>query len=553
MTSLFSGNSASSLAISLADLASITDVMKGAGLVGYNSTLAYAANTVGGKLRQRINLRDVGLISDANFTTGAGTDNRAALQAAINNLSAIGGGVLVDDGGIYKISGQVTWPNGVNFIGSGKWGTIFMCPNTFVNTGGLFRLIGVGGYPAKLRGFALLSEPPGNSGVALVSVQNGAFFSDIWVNGYQTYGAQISSTDNFLDDLVIENCQYGLVLTYSNIHVTNTLLFDCLYGLAVQNSASPQYGRVHLTTVRATYCVIAGFILNAGKHISMTGCSADNDDNLRLTSGGIVLDSAVDVDISGFVSKIGGTASTTSHGIKLLGTCNDVTITGSKCSGFLDGINSDSTEGLIITGGSYNLNGRRGVSLTDGNKNTVTGAMACDNGTGSPGDAGIYSSNSDNLAIHTIVGNTCTQASGGVQDYGIDASVSGTGYTVVSTNTCTLNNTADVRLTGTTNNIKFTNNIAPVIVDTFPTVASATALTLPVAVDDIKVTGVTAITSIIATGNNRRTVRLIFAGILTLTDGSNLKLNGNFVTSADDTVVLTCDGTNWYEISRSAN
>lgn len=33
----------------------------------------------------------------------------------------------------------------------------------------------------------------------------------------------------------------------------------------------------------------------------------------------------------------------------------------------------------------------------------------------------------------------------------------------------------------------------------------------------------------------------------------NLKLAGNFVATADDVLLLCSDGTNWYEISRSAN
>jgi hypothetical protein len=46
---------------------------------------------------------------------------------------------------------------------------------------------------------------------------------------------------------------------------------------------------------------------------------------------------------------------------------------------------------------------------------------------------------------------------------------------------------------------------------------------------------------------------LRFAGILTVTDGSNLKLAGNFTTAADSTLELVCDGTNWIELGRSAN
>ncbi|CAN7502020.1 hypothetical protein LJR234_003653 [Mesorhizobium amorphae] len=68
------------------------------------------------------------------------------------------------------------------------------------------------------------------------------------------------------------------------------------------------------------------------------------------------------------------------------------------------------------------------------------------------------------------------------------------------------------------------------------------------------VTGTTGITSI--SGTNIRpgtTIRMIFDGIITVTAGSNLKMAGNFTTSASDMLVMTWDGTNWYEEGRSAN
>lgn len=87
-------------------------------------------------------------------------------------------------------------------------------------------------------------------------------------------------------------------------------------------------------------------------------------------------------------------------------------------------------------------------------------------------------------------------------------------------------------------------------------VASAAALTLPFQGTEtpvFSITGTTNVTSVVATGWEGRTVRLIFAGALTFTDGSNLKIAGNFVTTADDVIVLTCFGGNWYECGRSVN
>jgi hypothetical protein len=85
------------------------------------------------------------------------------------------------------------------------------------------------------------------------------------------------------------------------------------------------------------------------------------------------------------------------------------------------------------------------------------------------------------------------------------------------------------------------------------TIPSATTLYVPQEMDNVLISGTTTITSIFADLQAGRRITLIFQGALTVTDGSNLKLNGNFVTTSDDTLTLVCDGTNWYEVSRSVN
>lgn len=83
-------------------------------------------------------------------------------------------------------------------------------------------------------------------------------------------------------------------------------------------------------------------------------------------------------------------------------------------------------------------------------------------------------------------------------------------------------------------------------------VASAGTVTLPSHLRYVNITGTTGITAITASWADRLVV-LRFAGALTVTDGSNLLLNGNFVTTADDTLTLVSDGTNWIEMARSVN
>lgn len=68
------------------------------------------------------------------------------------------------------------------------------------------------------------------------------------------------------------------------------------------------------------------------------------------------------------------------------------------------------------------------------------------------------------------------------------------------------------------------------------------------------ITGTNNITSIAAASSTEgRLCVLNFAAILTFTDGVNLKLATNFVTTADDVITIICDGTDWYEIARSVN
>ncbi len=80
-------------------------------------------------------------------------------------------------------------------------------------------------------------------------------------------------------------------------------------------------------------------------------------------------------------------------------------------------------------------------------------------------------------------------------------------------------------------------------------VASASTVNLGNDGNFFNITGTTAITSITAKPAGT-VVWLRFTGILTVTNGSNLKLNGNFVTAADSMLQLVSDGTNWYEVSR---
>jgi len=81
-------------------------------------------------------------------------------------------------------------------------------------------------------------------------------------------------------------------------------------------------------------------------------------------------------------------------------------------------------------------------------------------------------------------------------------------------------------------------------------IASTAAMTL---LDDgnfFDITGTQTITSIVIKTAGT-VVYLQFDDVLTVTDGSNLTLLGDFTTKAGSVLVLASDGTNWHEVSRA--
>lgn len=81
-------------------------------------------------------------------------------------------------------------------------------------------------------------------------------------------------------------------------------------------------------------------------------------------------------------------------------------------------------------------------------------------------------------------------------------------------------------------------------------VASAGTVTLGDDGNIFKILGTTTITGI-TIKTIGTVIHLIFEGALTVTDGSNLDLLGNFTTYAGASMTLFSDGTNWVEINRS--
>jgi hypothetical protein len=91
-------------------------------MTGYGRALSYAPGTVGAKLRETLSVRDFGAKGDWNGSSG--TDDTAAIQAAIDYLAGAGngGGVLYFPAGKYRITSGLLLKAGVCLQGTAAGG-----------------------------------------------------------------------------------------------------------------------------------------------------------------------------------------------------------------------------------------------------------------------------------------------------------------------------------------------------------------------------------------------------------------------------------------------
>ncbi len=195
----------------------------------------------------------------------------------------------------------------------------------------------------------------------------------------------------------------------------------------------------------------------------------------------------------------------------------------------------DACNGVAFTGNIARTNGQDGFRTgTASAYLTFTGNV----GRGNTSDG--FEMN--NLTDSVVVGNVFVENTGfGVNRSGTEA------RNIVSNNKVRSNTAGQIASTFPT-----TTRINDNDTNTTRQVPSATALVLPPDGEYFYITGTTAITSIAASFAGRR-VTLEFNDVVTVTDGSNLSLAGNFVSAFKAALTIISDGAKWLECSRSVN
>lgn len=505
----------------------------GAGALGFSHASIYSAGTIGEKLQR------LAYITDAPYSA----DVTGAIDCTSDFQDAIDVGNVTFPPGDFTMSGDVLIP--------GNRKITVMEGAHITNTGGRFIAENVENVIWEIDGWveSVAMATAASKPLWTASVGERGFIefgSDYSVgqaaSGFKVYGSGIVSGDwtgtpNYSDD-VNQNNRKGIACwNAKNVLVDGLNVFgfegEAIYASFFDEASCNivfQNNYVHDTRFNALN-------FNAGAHGG--GCAIRNNTvknvyQIETSVGECIGNTVIDTVGSGIYT--GGSAG---YGPLVI------------------------RNNTIINAGAQA--GSHGIAVIFGSGTPVTGVEISDN---TIVDSYGYSIYTDYIREFTVRGNKCvgTGRVAGSYDIGLNHALRGSvggntfmvpgpsaqaGRIAVDPATC-----FDVSVDPDTNvYMPTTGTVEPYVNNGVVNLASAAALALPALGSIFLITGTTNITSItnaFAPVNGRR-ITLIFQDALTFTDGSNLKLAGNFVTTADDTITLVSNGANWYEVCRSVN
>lgn len=531
---------------------SMPDVSTGTWAPGYAG--AVATRTIADTFRDTLSVKDFGAVGNGT------TDDTAAINAAISYAGTIGGATIFFPKGTYKVSSTITIAvNGISLRGAGMWNTIITRStdygDTFVFTGN--DATGVVGQ---------------NMGISHMSIKSTALTtsgSHIRMNGL----ARFNCSDIFIGDGFIGMKFDGVTAAYyARIYLVMTNIYGgssvgrrfWQFGDAAATYAHPHSGDVFCTdfNIRGN---TAGSVIEFGLNIeSSDGLWFENGHvgntsscNIRINAttsnglglvffNGVMSDEGLDrglyfagntslginIFFNNCIFKGGSTG--VGRGMSMEDTCTFYKVHFTNCQFTEYGL-----EGVRISSPNFRQWDFTGCTI-NGNSRNASGAQ--------PGFRILTTCGYGRITGGRLGGQNANPALS-IQSYGIESG-SGVVNLLVTGVDLTQNVTGGWNGTGSTT----TKVVNCVVDDASDVIASAATLNVGPTTDTFLVTGTTTINNLQTGVPKWRRVQLVFQGALTVADGvGNLRLAGNFVTTADDTLSLTFDGTNWVETARSVN
>lgn len=496
---------------------------------------------------------------DYQATIFAGT--AAGIQSALDyakagSVTGMGGKVVLGPG-TFVITAPLSIGANTELIGSGRYTTVIQADPTF-------------------SGAAMVVNADTTGGMQWCSIE------DLMLDGNSDNGAVVALGIYFkgigqpgrIRDITVNKCSgigiklEGISTNAGNFLVTNTGVSNCPLGSFVVTGYTGGY------TFRDVNCEfvnagVAAFLID-GPTVSFYPASILIDgihiEGLLSGSAGIYISSSRNVHVKDYIYFGSGSLGDL---VKIAGSTslvNNVIIENVTTSAnAVNNIINDTTHNYVLAAGSAEVNLQRYDAGVTTHHSAVVFKRAADQASGTSITAG------DGTIIHLTGGTTLGAITTAATEMGkiivvwfaatttVNDGSSGGGNIFLSGSqpvTFLADDSLTLYSTGT-NWIELARSTPTYAVGT-PITAAAT-IAIPSEGDVFHVTGNTNITNGI-TVNARdagRRVVLIFEGTPTVSDTGTSKLAGNFVaagtTNDYDTLTLACDGTNWYEVARSAN
>lgn len=484
--------------------------------------LTHRVDVVAGAPLGSLNVRSFGAKGDGS------ANDATAIQAAITACSTAGGGVVYLPPGTYKVTSPLEHKNFVSLVGSGA----DSC--TLRASGNVYAVNLTGANRTAIRDLTIDAAAVQSSGggINMVAASLNARFENLYFGNNLFNSLNISGGSGIV---------YGRTLRWNGVTGHNTAItigdgttlttdvwLSDLSGTASTTADMQTWVDVarNTDTVELTNCIFlkstshpvrigafgAGGVLTLGRF-----------NNVIVESGatGFFLQNATDFKLTGC------SANSNTTGVDVQASCRGVSWRGGA-------IQANTGTGVVLRSGAV-FTDFDGVHI-DAN-NQANGGF--DDG------VEVQAGATDFKVQNCTIGNNVR--TGGHQKYGVQINAGASDRFHIEGNDLSGNDTGafDNNATGAIQCVQGNTPWTQV------GVASATTTTLPGG-SVVLVSGTTTITSVTASYAGR-VVTLVFSGALTFTDGSNLQLAGNFVTTGNDTITLACDGSNWYEVARSVN
>lgn len=483
--------------------------------------------------RPYADVRAYGAVGDGS------TDDTSAIQAAVDGLptSTPNGGTVLFPAGTYLVSSAITTGSlsNIHFRGMGTGATIIRANSAAIDV----FCVGPAATPRKNRfSFSDLhidSDVTKTAGAG-INFQNTTWISvhNVFINEMDVGISMNNVSTGFLDKVIIYND--GTSATKKGIYIEdgNDQIID--HTLIYFGATNEGHSGIHVVDTDAMW-IDNTDVIGCAKGLALMPTGAG-----KAIDWSFISNSAFDSGTNGVGIYIEVAASGGLKGIVFTNTW-----TGSNTKGVHIASSAGYVDGVHFLGHRSISNSEQGVLIADG-ENITLDNLYCTNNGKSASEAGIeIAANISEFAIRNCRSGQMANQSN-TQGYGILVNA-GTGDNyIITDNDVRLNITKGILDSANGNNSIVADNLHSDGID----VASTATVTLPSSGDFFNVTGTTNITSVTASWTGRR-VSLKFAGILTFTDGSNLKLAGDFVTTADDVITIVCDGTSWFEETRSIN